>query len=53
LIYIDTEMLGKRIASRCLVALNSHAESAWAMTEKVDSCIQKHLALYPPAPDAQ
>jgi len=51
LIYIDTEMLGKRIASRCLIALNAYADSAYPMTEKTDACIQKHLALYQTLPN--
>jgi len=53
LIYIDTEMLGKRIASRCLIALNSYADSRYPMTEKTDACIEKHLALYQTAPSVE
>jgi len=44
-------MLGKRIASRCLIALHAYADSAYPMTEKADACIQKHWTLYQTAPN--
>jgi len=53
LIYIDTEMLGKRIASRCLIALNSYADSRYPMTEKTDACIEKHLEMYQTTPSVE
>jgi len=54
LIYIDTEMLGKRIASRCLMPVLSNKDgSAYEMTEKTDTCIEKHLALYSTTPSAE
>jgi len=46
LIYIDTEILGKRVASRCFIPMASNSGSPYQMTEKMDFCIQSHLALY-------
>lgn len=45
LIYIDTEMLGKRVASRCLVPPVAGKPNLF-LVEAFDMCIANHLALY-------
>ncbi|MDF3934336.1 hypothetical protein [Pseudomonas citronellolis] len=45
LIYIDTEMLGKRVASRCLVPPVAGKPHLF-LVEAYDMCIANHLALY-------
>lgn len=45
LIYIDTEMLGQRIASRCLVPPLADKPNLF-LVEAFDMCIARHLALY-------
>ncbi|MET1079645.1 MAG: hypothetical protein ABWY06_16670 [Pseudomonas sp.] len=45
LIYIDTEMLGKRVASRCLVPPIVGKPNLF-LVEAFDMCIANHLALY-------
>lgn len=45
LIYIDTEMLGQRLASRCLVPPQADKPNMF-LVEVFDLCIERHLALY-------
>ncbi|QRY77235.1 hypothetical protein JVX91_16630 [Pseudomonas sp. PDNC002] len=45
LIYIDTQMLGKRVASRCLVPPVAGKPNLY-LVEALDMCIANHLALY-------
>lgn len=49
LIYIDAEMLGQRIASRCLVPPIEGKPNLF-LVEAIDMCITNHLALYRTAP---
>jgi len=52
-IYMDTDMLGKRIASRCLVPPVAGKPNLF-LVEAFDMCIANHLALYGgknPVPD--
>ncbi|WP_263261734.1 hypothetical protein [Pseudomonas sp. RIT-PI-S] len=44
-IYIDTEMLGKRVASRCVVPPIANKPNLF-LIEAMDMCITNHLALY-------
>ncbi len=45
LIYIDTDMLGQRVASRCLVPPIAGKPTLF-LVEAMDMCIANHLALY-------
>ncbi|MFR0687792.1 hypothetical protein ACLUTX_00210 [Enterobacterales bacterium AE_CKDN230030158-1A_HGKHYDSX7] len=45
LIYIDTDMLGQRVASRCLVPPIAGKPTLY-LVEAMDMCIANHLALY-------
>ncbi|MFT0631839.1 hypothetical protein ACMFY5_06920 [Pseudomonas sihuiensis] len=45
LIYIDAEMLGQRVASRCLVPPIEGKPNLF-LVEAIDMCIANHLALY-------
>jgi hypothetical protein len=45
LIYIDTQMLGQRVASRCLVPPIANKPTLY-LVEAMDMCIANHLALY-------
>ncbi|WP_248799253.1 hypothetical protein [Pseudomonas sp. MWU13-2105] len=45
LIYIDTEMLGQRVATRCLVPPVASKPHLF-LVEAIDMCIANHLALY-------
>lgn len=45
LVYIDTEMLGKRVTSRCLVPPVKNKPHLF-LVEAYDMCIANHLALY-------
>lgn len=45
LVWIDTEMLGQRVASRCLVPPQADKPYMY-LVEAFDLCIAKHLALY-------
>jgi len=45
LVWIDTEMLGKRVASRCLVPPQANKPYMY-LVEAFDLCIAKHLDLY-------
>lgn len=45
LIYIDAEMLGQRVASRCLVPPIKDKPNLF-LVEALDMCISNHLALY-------
>ncbi|QXI31312.1 hypothetical protein [Pseudomonas vanderleydeniana] len=45
LIYIDTEMLGKRVTTRCLVPPIASKPYLY-LVEAYDMCISNHLALY-------
>ncbi|MCQ4317825.1 hypothetical protein EA797_20640 [Stutzerimonas zhaodongensis] len=47
LIYIDAEILGQRVASRCLVPPLADKPHLF-LVEAFDMCIAKHLALYDP-----
>ena len=46
MVYIDTEIMGRRIATRSLALPPRDSKQGQTLTEVVDRCIANHLALY-------